>query len=170
MDNSVYYQVSPVSDWDFVLSYAAKNESDSSKIKALQKKYDKHYVYDVSGSETDIVAPSLFVSYYKQKKEADFSKVSEQLKHSPLSDLGLVLDNIHPQSDAKYIEEAIYLKNKSKKTRRAVVEQIISKMEEEEIRKLLEDIEKHKSRLSGAEKARYERESKDVYEQIKVLL
>ncbi|MFO7790178.1 MAG: hypothetical protein R6V32_06365, partial [Bacteroidales bacterium] len=147
-DNAVYYQVSPVSDWDFILSYAAKNEKDSSRIQALQEKYDKHYVYDAAGAETDIVDTSLFASCYKQKIEADFSKVNEYLKQIPLSDFGLVLNNIHPKPDKKYIEETIYLKNKSKKTRRAVIEQIISTMEDEEMRDLLDKIEKHKSQLS----------------------
>ena len=116
---------------------------------------------------------SVFISYYQKHKEAnkvDFTFLSNKLSEIPLAEWGLVVKDIYPKSDEDYIEETIYLYNSSPTTRRAVVEQIITKLPKEKIKNLLKKMDEYKNSLEGLEKTEYEVYSKDTYDWIKELL
>lgn len=68
-----------------------------------------------------------------------------QLKQLPLSELGLVVQDIYPKTDKDYIKETIFLKNTSSLTRQAVIEQIISKLSKQKIKGLLREMEKYQN-------------------------
>ena len=87
-----------------------------------------------------------------------------------LADWGLVLDNLYPKSDKKYIDETIYGYNKSLKTRRAVLEQVIEKKSKKEIQSILKRMDEHSKSLEGLKKMEYDFYMKDTYESIKALL
>jgi hypothetical protein len=84
--------------------------------------------------------------------------------------MGLQIMNIYPKSQEKYIEETIYLKNESALSRRAVVEQFVSKLSKHEIKLLLKKMDIYKNSLDGYEKIKYEEYSKETYKQIQALL
>lgn len=169
-DSLIYYYVNPVSDWDFILSYAAKDNKDSTTILSLKEKYNHYYVCNPSGTRNHTVDSVLFMSMYNKSETADFSIVNNTLQHIPLADLGLNIQDIYPKPKKQYIEETIYLENESAKTRRAVVEQIISKMDKDEIKALLKKMKKHEQSLSGKEQTAYKKNSKNLYLQIEALL
>ncbi len=169
-DSLIFYYVNPVSDWDFILSHAAKDQKDTAKILSLKKKYNNYYACNLSGTKILTVDSVSFMDRYNKRKTAGFSYVNNALKHIPLADLCLRIQDIHPKTEKQYIKETIYLKNNSATTRRAVVEQIISNMDRNEIKELLKKMEQHEKSLSGNEKTSYKRNSKKLYTQIRDLL
>ena len=92
-----------------------------------------------------------------------------KLDDVPLSYLGLVIQDIYPKTDKQYVRETIYLDIPAT-TRRAVVEQIISKMDKQEIKAILNKMDEYKISLEGLEKTEYEIYSKETYESIQELL
>ncbi|MCK5371281.1 MAG: hypothetical protein KAQ62_22125, partial [Cyclobacteriaceae bacterium] len=69
-----------------------------------------------------------------------------------------------------YIEETIYLKSDGQTTRRAVIEQIISRLDKQEIKTLLNEMNDYANGLEGLEKTEYEYYSKETYDGIQELL
>lgn len=156
-DSLVFCSVSPVMDWKWYIKQA-KDEKDTIKVQELEKKYSQPFVIDektLSVTQTD---SSDLTSKYDKSRQVDFTNFNKQLTKVPLSEFGLVLRELHPKSDKKYIEEVIYGENPSSLTRRAVIEQIISKLNKEQIRAILKNMKEN------------ENYSKATYEQIQALL
>ena len=168
-DSLVYCSVSPVSDWKFYRKMA-KTAQDSQRIKNLEEKYNQPFVFHEKTKEIAHVDTSVFNAVYKKEKKADFTQFMNHLSEIPLAELGLVIQDIYPKSDKEYIKETIFLENKSSLTRRAVIEQIISKLSKKQIKKLLRQMDEYKNSLDGYEKTRYESNSKEVYRRIEALL
>lgn len=169
-DSLIYCSISPISDWSLYLK-TAKTAEDSQKIKNLKERYAKPFVFHEKTKEVSYVDSSVFQSVYQKEKETEFARVTDPLSEEiPLSELGLVIQDIYPKSDKNYIKETIFLENSSPVTRRAVVEQIISKLNKKQIRGLLSEMEEYKNSLEGYEKTKYERNIKDVYRRIEDLL
>jgi len=169
-DSLIYCSVSPVSGWNQYLK-TAKTAEDSQKIKNVKDRYAKPVVFNEKTKKGCYVDSSIFQSVYQKEKETDFARVSVPLSEEiPLSEIGLVIQDIYPKSDKDYIKETIFLKNSSSVTRRAVIEQIISKLNKKQIRGLLREMEEYKNSLEGYEKTKYERNIEDVYRRIEDLL
>ena len=169
-DSLIYCRISPTSKWSLYLK-TAKNAEDSQKIKKLKERYAKPVVFHEKTKKISYVDSSEFQTVYQKEKETEFARVSNPLSEDiPLSELGLVIQDIYPKSDKDYIKETIFLENSSPVTRRAVIEQIISKLNKKQIRGLLQEIEEYKNSLEGYEKTKYERNIKDVYRRIEDLL
>ena len=169
-DSLIYCSVSPVSGWSQYLK-AAQTAEDSQKIKNVKERYAKPVVFHEKTKKSCYVDSSIFQSVYQKEKETDFARVSDPLSEEiPLSEIGLVIQDIYPKSDKDYIKETIFLENSSPVTRRAVIEQIITKLNKKQIRGLLREIEEYENSLEGYEKTKYERNIEDVYRRIKDLL
>ncbi len=94
-----------------------------------------------------------------------------QISEVPLSELGLVIKEILPKSDKDYINDFIYSsKGGSRLTKRAIAEQIISKLSKEEIRTIMKRIDDHKNSLDGLERKSFKLNSEDKYEHLEKLL
>lgn len=168
-DALIYYSIKPVSGWDFWIEHS----NDSGEVGALKEKYSKTYAYNINEKEVTIVDSSLFSSAYQKNQaanRANRTELNRKLSALPLADWGLVIQDIYPKSDKAYIEETIYLHNGSAITRRAVIEQIISKRSKQEIKDLLKKMDEYKNSLESYEKAKYEFSSKDTYKWIQSLL
>jgi hypothetical protein len=76
--------------------------------------------------------------------------------------LHLDIMKINPKPENSYVEETIYLKNGSPITRRAGIEQIISKLSKDKIRELIDEMDTYKKSLEGIELTEYEIYSKDI--------
>jgi len=153
--DSVMYQVQPVTDWE--------------KYEKWKEKFQKVYIYNISTKEitesselTEVVCP--------ESQKMSITDISRILKEIPLSEMGFVLKDIYSKKDEEYIDETIYRKNNSSLTRRAVVEQIISKLSKEEMSGLLIKMDEYRNSLEGLERTEYDLYSKDIYERIKDLL
>jgi len=144
------------------------NVEDAKDHSLLKQKHEKCYSINISTQETNLVDTAKFNSLYRKyyKKGVDLSG----LKKLPLADLGLVIQDIYPKSDEEYIEETIYLTSDGQTSRRAVIEQIISKLDKNEIKKLLKKMEDYSKTLEGYEKSKYDYYSKETYDSIKSLL
>ena len=171
-ESRLYYHVSPMMGWEWYVTQA-KTTEDSSKISYLKKKYAVPYAVTTHTKEITVADASVFLPLYENNEEshkANLTALNKQLAQVPLKAWGLVLKEIYPKTDEAYIEETIYLQNPSKIARRAVIEQIISKLDREEIKILLQKMEDHKNSLKGLKKTEYEMYSKETYQQIKDLL
>ncbi len=166
----VYYRVTPVEGWDRHLEYAAETKADSQRISALREKYGKPYAFNEKTKEITPVDTAVFRAVCRKEKEVDYMEFHRRLSEVPLSEMGLVIQDIYPKTDREYIRETIYCRNGSAVSRRAVVEQIISKLGRDEIRELLNEMDAYKNSLEGIQKSSYERCSKNVYERMQTLL
>jgi hypothetical protein len=171
-DSLVYYKISPTLKWDFIASWK-NNSRDSTQLLKIKNKYSHCYSIDLRTNKIEKANEDTFNSRFekfKSKQKISLSELNKLLNNIPLSDWGLSVQKILPKTEEDYINETIYLKNDSKVTRRAVVEQIISKLSEKEIKSILQKMDEHKNSLEGLEKTEYEMYSKDTYACIKRLL
>ncbi|MBN2425712.1 MAG: hypothetical protein JXR46_13840 [Calditrichaceae bacterium] len=171
-DSVLFYNVIPVSPWNLYLNQAA-NKADSLSVHRLKEKYSPYYCYNLNSNSTSIVDSIVFFSVYNDLKDANkagLTDLNRQLSEIPLKDWGLVIQEIYPKPDKDYIEETIYLNNNSATSRRAVIEQIISKLPKQEIQNILNKMDVYKNSLEGLKRKEYELYSKDTYDRIKALL
>lgn len=168
-DSCVYYMISPLTDWDTYLEWC-KTGADSSYIQTLKEKYSGRYKYNKQEEEVVAVSSSEFEMAFVEKEACSLTLLNNTIDKMPVSELGLDLMDILPKAGKEYIAETIYLKNESALTRRAVVEQIISKLDREDIESLLKKMNMHKNSLEGYERTTYELYSRDTYKLIKELL
>ena len=168
-DTMVYYLLSPVPDWDWQTEQARTHEN-LQYITSLKERYQQAYAFDMYTQNDKIVDSTAFNKLIIKSEKCDLTSLYNQLEKIPLTDWDLKPAEIFPKSDEEYIEETIYLRNPSAKTRRAVVEQIIAKKSKAEIESLIKKMDNYKNSLEGSEKIMYELKSKDTYEQIKALL
>mgnify|MGYP006896933468 CR=1 FL=1 len=168
-DALVYYSVSPVMEWQWYMKEADTHQ-DSQRVSILREKYSRPFVFDEKTMKIAHTDSSSFVTAHQKAQEIDFTEFNHQLKEVPLSELGLVVQDLYPKSDEDYIKETIFLKNTSSLTRQAVIEQIISKLSKQKIKGLLREMEAYQNSLEGLEKTEYQIHSKDVYKEIKALL
>ncbi|MBN2255388.1 MAG: hypothetical protein JW736_06760 [Deltaproteobacteria bacterium] len=171
-DSLVHYSVTPVTEWAFYLKHA-KSPDDSLVISNLQKKYEKTYAVDINTKNVVETDPALLQSLYKKSStnnKIGLTAFNKYLADIPLSEWGLVVREIHPKSEEAYIEETIFLYNSSSETRRAVIEQIISKKSKTEIKAILKKMDDYAQSLKGLKKKEYEIYSEDTYKRIQSLL
>jgi plastocyanin len=168
-DSLVCYRVSPVMEWQWYMK-EAETQQDSQRVSILREKYSRPFVFNPKTMKIAHTDSSSFVSAHQKAHEVDFTEFNHRLKEAPLSELGLVVQDLYPKSDEDYIQETIFLKNTSSLTRQAVIEQIISKLSKQKIKGLLRAMEAYKNNLEGLEKTEYEIHSEDVYKEIKALL
>ena len=171
-DSLIYFNISPTTGWDWYLSHA-KSEKDSMQISQLKEKFTKSFSINIINKSVDEVDTSIFATAYQkciETNKIDLTELNKMLSDVSLADWGLVLDNLYPKSDKKYIDETIYGYNKSLKTRRAVLEQVIEKKSKKEIQSILKRMDEHSKSLEGLKKMEYDFYMKDTYESIKALL
>jgi hypothetical protein len=167
--DSIYCNISPVSNWEFYLRMA-KTAKDSQKVKRIQEKYNHPLVFHSLMQKSKIINDTLFQQKYTKDREVNFSVLKRHLSVIPLSEMGLVIQEIYPKSDEAYIEETILLRNTSRLARQAVLEQIISKLNNQQIKALLREMNEYKKDLKGREKENYKRNSRALYNEMKALL
>jgi hypothetical protein len=168
-DSAVNYLISPANKWSLHMKHAG-NHADSLLISSLKEKYSNPRFFNINSNEISEIDTSCFSALYKKSAENDLislTDLNKRLSEVPLSDWGLIVQEIYPKPDKEYIEETIYLHNNSKMTRRAVIEQIIAKMNKSEIEELLGKMDEYKNNLEGLKKSEYELYSKDTYEKIR---
>lgn len=138
---------------------------------ALKDKYSKCLAINTTTNDIHTIDTTEFNTLYqKYYSECSLTELNNHLKKIPLAMFGLLIHDIYPKSDKKYIEETIYLKNGSKTSRRAVVEQIIAPLPKHKIKDLLRKMDEHKNSLEGLKKKEYEIYSQDTYKNIQALL
>ncbi len=168
----IYYHISPVTDWSLYRKWK-KNSFSPEKLKEIQNKYEKYYKINIRTREITEIDPSafqkIFDSLYKETK-VSLTTLNKELKKTRLSEFGLLLKDIDKRDDDRYIEETMYLKNDSKITRRAVVEQIIANKSKDEILALLDKMDQYKNSLTGSKKTEYEIFSEETYSAIRSLI
>ncbi len=162
-DNHVLYR------WDVApLSSELKNKE---AYNALDKHYFDAYSIDINTKKKSIIDTNKFELLYNESyKKCDLTRLHNDLDKIPLVDWGLILQEIKPKSDKKYIREIIEFKSKSNITRRAIIEQIISKKTPNEIKDILKKMESYYNSLEGYEKTKQTLHYNETYESIQKLL
>jgi len=163
-DSMIYFRAEPSNGWDFYVKLA-KNADDSAKVWKMKEKYSQVFSVDPEGNNKPSTLPGK-----NDGHDADLTKLNNMIDEVPLSEWGLLVQEIFPKSDEDYIEETIYLKNHSFLTRRAVIEQIISKLPPDDIKSLLQKMDEHQHELEGLEKTEYEVYSKETRNLIEGLI
>ncbi|TCO10990.1 hypothetical protein [Natronoflexus pectinivorans] len=169
-DSIIYYQIEPVIEWDFLKHLAANNVDKLMLIPELKEKYTQTFQYKIVSGEIMPADTNAVKGLFENTRQANLTQLNQKLNDVPVSQMGLVLRDFHQKPERKLINETIFLQNKSALTRRAVFEQIISELSNEELKSVLNRMDNHQSRLTGLEKERYEKASKELYENIKALL
>lgn len=168
-DSLLAFQITPVTDLDFYLKYA-RTTADSLQIEKAGDRYSQPLKLDFTQEKVQQIDSSEFIAMLDYDNSISLTEINNIVKNIPLSELGLSIMEIHPKTEEDYINETIYLENDSPISRRAVVEQIITKLSKEEIRELLFRMDNHLNKLEDYEKAKYSLYSKETYEQIRALL
>jgi len=171
-DSLLLFRIQPTSGWNLYFKQA-KSKVDSSDLFRLRDKYDHAYAINIHTKSLKVMDTVTYKSVLQNRKasfKADLSDLNARLEKVPLQEWGFVLKQIYPKSDEEYITETIYLHNNSAMTRRAVVEQIISKQNGEKIKALLQEMDAYHDELEGLKQKEYEIYSRDTYERIKALL
>lgn len=172
IDSAVSYLISPANDWSLHMEYAG-NHADSLLVSYLKEKYSIPYLFNIKNNAISEIDTSFFQELHKKTAEDNLISLTDLNKHLsevPLSDWGFIIQEIYPKPAKDYIEETIYLRNNSQMTRRAVIEQIIAKMNKSEIEDLLKKMDEYKNNLEGLKRSEYEIYSKDTYEKIRGML
>lgn len=168
-DSTLFFDIKPVTPWTFYLKYA-RSATDSAQINELINAYSQPFKWYFATQQPVQIDSVEFNSYYSAFNRISLSEAYNFVREIPLEDLGLNIMKIFPKSAKDYINETIYLKNDSKISRKAVVEQIIAKRSKVEIRELLSKMDNYANSLKGDEKLAYETYSVETYEQIQALL
>jgi uncharacterized protein YqfB (UPF0267 family) len=164
IDNFVYYNY----------EIDTSKSIDSARIASL-KKYVKCISVNTKTKEVTSIDKDDFVSLsQKHKKKCTLTELNNKLNKIPLTEFGLVIQDIYPKSDKEYIEELIYAKSDGKVSNRAIIEQIISKLDKQEINTILNRMDEYKNSFEGLdevyEKAKYEYYLEETSKAIQELL
>ncbi|PLX25478.1 MAG: hypothetical protein C0599_00480 [Salinivirgaceae bacterium] len=168
-DSVLFFRIKPVLNWD---SYyrIAHNAEDSANIEMLQKIYKKPFLWDISKNDVWQIDSIGVNPICELKDSLPIMTAYNLVKSVPMESLGFDIMQIYPKSEKDYVYETIYLKNDSRLARKAVVEQIISRLSQKQIRSLLLKMDQYPNSLDDYEKLQYQISSKETYEQIKALL
>ncbi|MDD4150093.1 MAG: hypothetical protein PHE33_08695 [Bacteroidales bacterium] len=168
-DSILFFHISPITGWNNNPK-TDHSASDSANIKNIKNLYSKTFVWNFYNQKVWQIDTLEFDSYCSTCTRITLTEAYNFVKKVPLEDIGLNIMDIFPKSKKDYIDETIYLKNDSKISRRAVIEQIIAKLSKNEIRGILLQMDNHLNSLDGFERTSYEFYSKETYEQIQALL
>ena len=136
---------------------------DSVKVLSFKNKYVKCFSINVNTKEINKIDTAEFNALFQNNKfKCSLTALSKELRKISLAELGLVMQNIYPKSEEAYIEELIYAKSDGTVSTRAIIEQIISKLDKQEIEAILEEMEEHKNSLDGWDKV-YEKGKYEYY-------
>jgi hypothetical protein len=148
---------------------------DSTRVISIRKKYVKCFSININKKKINQIDTAEFNTLLKKNKfKCNLSVLAKELKKIPLAELGLVIQDIYPKSDKAYIEELIYAKSSGSVSTRAIIEQIISKLDKQEIKAILNKMDEYKNSLDGwdevYEKGKYEYYLEETSKAIKELL
>jgi len=121
--DSLLFQVSPTSDFNFFKAYSEKNAGDSVKINTVKNKYGECVLYHPDLSS--IRAIEITRNCFDKAIKADFMTAKNLLDSFSLMEIGLDLLKIHPKSKTHYLKGLKNEKINSELTRRAIKEQIL---------------------------------------------
>jgi tetratricopeptide (TPR) repeat protein len=168
----IFYHISPVTDWSLYKKWRG-NSISPEKQSEIQEKYTKYFKINVHTKEVAEIDPSVFHKMFDDlygKTKISLTSLNKELKKTNLSEFNFDLKKIENKNDDEYIEETIYLKNDSEVTRRAVIEQIITKKSVKEIRSLLKKMDQYKNSLEGSKRIQYEISSEATFSAIRSLV
>lgn len=148
---------------------------DSTRVLSIRKKYVKCFSINVNTQKINQIDTAEFNALYNNNKfECSLSILAKELKKIPLVELGLVIQDIYPKSDKAYIDELIYAKSSGSVSTRAIIEQIISKLDKQEIKAILDEMDEYKNSFEGLdevyEKGKYEYYLEETSKAIQELL
>ena len=121
-DSLVYYYIKPI-NW---------HNLDS----LIKVKYNKTYSFNINTTNISEVDTSLFFSVYRETKETNkigITELDKILSGITLTEWGLVIQDVYPQSDKEYMEYIIY-KGGNIMSQQAIMEQIIPNLEKKKIK------------------------------------
>ena len=176
-DSVIYYKLKEISD--FKREIALRNitsKEDSLKILSIVDESRLAYAYDIrTSTTTQIDSLAFFKQYkiYKENKQKNESKkyhgVSADIINLSLSDWGIILKDVYPQSDEQYINYIKYAKG-GPLIREAILEQIFPNISKNDIRKTIEEMSKYKQKLDKKTSEDYDRYYKEMIPKLKRLL
>ncbi len=157
------------SSWSVKIAYTDSTLCCSVSPVGGDTAYSRIYSHNLNTGKTNIMPARLFKGIYKRSSETGITEIKKLCPDFKLAQIGIHVRELFPKPDDSYIEETIYLKNGSPVTRKAVVQQIISKLGKDEIILLLDKMYTHKKNLAGLEKTEYEIRSQDLYDALRKL-
>lgn len=170
-DSLILVKVLPLMDWEWYYEKSG-SQVDSAQIQLLNKKYQSVIAFNKSGQviKSDTSQFEKYLNNQATIRKVDLTRLNNLLQRVPLRELGLDIQKIYPKPEYDYIIETIYLKNESYLARRAVVEQIISNIDEEQIKKLLQKMDEYEKELDGYDQKLYKLNSTETRQLLLELL
>lgn len=136
--------------------------------------YYKYHAINIISGEIIKVDSSVFLSLKKKglgNESISSSDLKKKIDKVPVSKWGLELQKIHPKPDKAYIKDLIcWEKGGSRVTRKAIIEQIISKKSEHDILAILEKMKEYGRNFDGYKKSLYEGHFEESQKYINELL
>jgi hypothetical protein len=153
-DTLIYYKVNP----EMWRLKKADAEKKSLRTHAIIEKYNKYFVYDINTRKIREADSLMFNKVFNRtgkSNEISYNKLKSLLKGISLSDWGIILKDIYPQSDADYIRYIVY--NQGNHTaRQAIMAQVIPTLDKKRIKDMLEKMDEYKKKLKKKEKSSYD--------------
>ena len=149
-DFRIYYKFPDANDFD--IQSAKKyvhGKDDSVKLAEAVKNTSKIFVYQANTKETiKINALPENVSWADKNNIVYLKDLRKNcLKNITCADWGIVLKSVYPQSDKKYKNYIIYKKG-NELSRNAVLKQVVSHFDENQISKMMDRMTKYKAKLN----------------------
>ncbi len=171
-EGNIYFHVRPVMDWKWHKKQA-KSSAEIARIKKLEEKYEKFYLYNSNKKTINMVNESVFQQKYSTQsdsKKISLTELNKMLVDVPLAKWGLIVQDIYPKPRRDYINSIIYARNTNRLTRRAILEQIVSELPPENIKDILTRMNSYKNKLNGYEKEKYVKQTFEIREKLESLL
>ncbi len=149
-DTLIYYKFPDANDFDIqsAKKYVHDKEDSVKLIKAV-KNTSKIFVYQINTKKTIIInALPENVSWADKNSFAYLKNLRKSyLKNISCADWSIILKDVYPQSNRRYKNYIIYKKG-NELSRNAVLKQLVSQFDENQIRKMIVKMRKNKEKLS----------------------
>ena len=165
-DSLLILTIAPISGWQWEL-----DNNSNKNFPSLEARMNRIFVFHRLGRSIQLsdTAGVLFRHENDGGKKRKFISLKKRLASIPVLKWGLDVRKIDKRRESQYIGAVIEL-NGNELYRMAIMEQIIENKDCDDIRSVLDEMQKRKNKLTRYEKTSYEIYSKEEIEKLRAIL
>jgi hypothetical protein len=160
-DSIITFAIRPVSGWE-------KEITRDSTFKKYRQQFGGFFGYHLYCNSTNHFSKPYVISP-KNKKDLSASQIKKITGNISYKQWGIDLSELDPKGKSGFIQDLITLQG-NRNYRKAVVEQIVSKLNADEIKVIIEKMNAYRDQLSGLEQTEYEITAEKTIAALKKLL
>ena len=160
-DSIITFAIHPVSGWETEITL-------DPTFKKYRQKFGGFFEYNLNRNRTKHFSKPYVISP-KNKQDLSASQIKKITGNISYKQWGIDLSELGSKSNAGFIQDLITLEG-NHNYRKAVVEQIVSKLNAEEIKAIIEKMNAYRDQLSGLEQTEYEITAEETIDTLKKLL